>query len=106
MGEAPLATVGEIAERVGGRVEGDGSVRVTGATHDSRRVRPGDLFAAIPGFERDGHAFVAEAVVGGAVAVLVERPGPYPVPAIVVSDVRVAPWWESPGPTERRPHRF
>jgi UDP-N-acetylmuramoyl-L-alanyl-D-glutamate--2,6-diaminopimelate ligase len=90
MGEAPLATVGEIAERVGGRVEGDGSVRVTGATHDSRRVRPGDLFAAIPGFERDGHAFVAEAVVGGAVAVLVERPGPYPVPAIVVSDVRVA----------------
>ncbi|CAN5809195.1 UDP-N-acetylmuramoyl-L-alanyl-D-glutamate--2,6-diaminopimelate ligase [soil metagenome] len=90
MGERPLPTVGEIAGRVGGRVEGDGTVGVAGATHDSRRVRTGDLFAAIPGCERDGHEFVAEAVVAGAAAVLVERPGPYPVPAILVADVRAA----------------
>lgn len=89
-GHTPLHTVGELAERVGGRVEGEGSVRVTGVTHDSRRVRPGDLFAAIPGFERDGHAFVAEAVLAGAVAVMVERAGPWPVPAVVVADVRRA----------------
>jgi UDP-N-acetylmuramoyl-L-alanyl-D-glutamate--2,6-diaminopimelate ligase len=82
------STVGELADRVSGRVEGDRSVRVTGVTHDSRRVRPGDLFAAIPGFERDGHAFVPEAVLAGAVAVMVERAGPWPVPAIVVGDVR------------------
>ncbi|HET6616380.1 MAG TPA: UDP-N-acetylmuramoyl-L-alanyl-D-glutamate--2,6-diaminopimelate ligase [Gemmatimonadota bacterium] len=90
MEKAPPHTIGELAERVGGRVEGDPSVRVTGLTHDSRRVRAGDLFAAIPGFERDGHAFVPEAVTAGAVAVLVERPGPWPVPAILVEDVRAA----------------
>ena len=90
MEEAPPSTVGELAERVGGRVDGDPSIRVTGVTHDSRRVRAGDLFAAIPGFERDGHAFVPEAVAAGAVAVMVERDGPWPVPAIVVADVRGA----------------
>jgi UDP-N-acetylmuramoyl-L-alanyl-D-glutamate--2,6-diaminopimelate ligase len=88
--QAPSRTVGELAERVGGRVEGDASARVTGVTHDSRRVRAGDLFAAIPGFERDGHAFVSDAVAAGATAVMVERAGPWPVPAIVVEDVRAA----------------
>ncbi|HET6362777.1 MAG TPA: UDP-N-acetylmuramoyl-L-alanyl-D-glutamate--2,6-diaminopimelate ligase [Gemmatimonadota bacterium] len=90
MGHAPPHTLSELAERVGGSVEGDGSVRVTGITHDSRRVRPGDLFAAIPGFERDGHAFVWEAAAAGAAALMVEREGPWSLPAIVVPDVRDA----------------
>ncbi len=90
MGHAPPHTLGELAGRVGGRVEGDPSVWVTGLTHDSRRVRDGDLFAAIPGFERDGHAFVTEAAAAGAAAVMVEREGAWPLPAIVVPDVREA----------------
>ena len=90
MGQAPPRTVGELAERVRGRVQGDPSTRVTGVTHDSRRVRPGELFVAIPGFERDGHAFVQQAVAAGAAAVMVERDGPWPVPAIQVADVRRA----------------
>jgi UDP-N-acetylmuramoyl-L-alanyl-D-glutamate--2,6-diaminopimelate ligase len=40
---------------------------------DSREVRPGDLFAALPGTTRDGHEFVVEAVGRGAAAVLAER---------------------------------
>lgn len=90
MGQGPPHTVGDLAERVGGRVEGDPTVRLTGIAHDSRRVRSGDLFAAIPGYERDGHVFVPEAVTAGAVAVMVEREGPWPVPAILVADVRAA----------------
>jgi UDP-N-acetylmuramoyl-L-alanyl-D-glutamate--2,6-diaminopimelate ligase len=46
-------------------------VRVTG---DSREVVPGALFFALPGAERDGHAFVADAVARGAAAVVAERP--------------------------------
>jgi UDP-N-acetylmuramoyl-L-alanyl-D-glutamate--2,6-diaminopimelate ligase len=88
--QAPPRTVAELAARVGGRILGAPATRVTGVTHDSRRVRPGDLFAAIAGFERDGHAFVPEAVAAGAAAVLVERDGPWPLPAIVVPDVRAA----------------
>ena len=37
---------------------------------DSRRVRAGDLFAALPGEKADGAAFVADAAARGAVAVL------------------------------------
>jgi UDP-N-acetylmuramoyl-L-alanyl-D-glutamate--2,6-diaminopimelate ligase len=46
-------------------------VRVTG---DSREVVPGTLFFALPGARVDGHAFAAEAVARGAVAVVAERP--------------------------------
>jgi len=48
-------------------------VDITGLTADSRRVKPGDLYVAIPGTKVDGHAFAAEAVKSGAVAVLAER---------------------------------
>ncbi|MDR7439631.1 MAG: UDP-N-acetylmuramoyl-L-alanyl-D-glutamate--2,6-diaminopimelate ligase [Armatimonadota bacterium] len=68
--------------------EADGEIR--GICHDSRTVRPGDLFCAVPGQRYDGHAFVAEAVARGAAAVLVERPVEVSVPQIVVPSVRRA----------------
>ena len=37
-------------------------------------MRPGDLFAALPGRRCDGHQFIEEAIRHGAVAVLCERP--------------------------------
>jgi UDP-N-acetylmuramoyl-L-alanyl-D-glutamate--2,6-diaminopimelate ligase len=43
--------------------------------HDSRRVRPGDLFVALPGARFDGRAFAAAAVAAGAVAVVGPEPG-------------------------------
>ena len=43
---------------------------ITGITADSRQVRPGTLFAALPGSRHDGRAFIAEAVARGATAVL------------------------------------
>ncbi|MEM3485649.1 MAG: Mur ligase family protein, partial [Candidatus Methanomethyliaceae archaeon] len=58
---------------------------------DSRKVRPGDLFFALPGSKYDGHAFAAEAVRRGAVAVVAERPLPrLPVPVILVPNARTA----------------
>lgn len=43
---------------------------ITGITADSRAVRPGFLFAALPGTKADGREFIAEAVARGAAAVL------------------------------------
>jgi UDP-N-acetylmuramoyl-L-alanyl-D-glutamate--2,6-diaminopimelate ligase len=43
---------------------------VAGLTLDSRKVKPGYLFAALAGTQRDGAAFVANAVGRGAVAIL------------------------------------
>ena len=49
------------------------SMEITGLAYDSRRVGPGDLFFAIPGFKSDGHDFVPAAIAAGAAAVCVER---------------------------------
>lgn len=62
-----------------GQVGGD--VEVGGIVADSRRVRPGDLFVAIPGVSVDGHQFIPQAIAKGAVAVIGERaPQELPVP--------------------------
>jgi UDP-N-acetylmuramoyl-L-alanyl-D-glutamate--2,6-diaminopimelate ligase len=47
---------------------------ITGLAYDSRQVKPGYAFIAIPGSHTDGHQYVGEAVQRGAVAVVVERP--------------------------------
>jgi UDP-N-acetylmuramoyl-tripeptide--D-alanyl-D-alanine ligase len=52
---------------------------------DSRKARPGSLFAALPGDSVDGHDFAAAAIAGGAVAVLASRP--VGAPALIVPDV-------------------
>src|SRR5688572_23881559 len=41
-------------------------------THDSRLVQPGWAFAALPGVQNDGHAFIENAVRNGAAAVVVQ----------------------------------
>ena len=43
---------------------------ILGITSDSRQVKPGFLFAALPGENVDGHDFIVDAVDSGAVAVL------------------------------------
>jgi UDP-N-acetylmuramoyl-L-alanyl-D-glutamate--2,6-diaminopimelate ligase len=66
-------------------------VEVTGLSWDSRRVRPGDLFFALPGTRADGHAFIGDAIVRGAAAVVGERPlVKLPVPYALVPDARAA----------------
>src|SRR5205807_1338163 len=86
--------VGElVAETEGARlVVGEPATSVGGVTQDSRRLEPGDLFVAIPGFERDGLEFVPEAVARGAAAVAAESmpAGAIDVPLIVVNNARRA----------------
>ena len=72
-----------------------GDVRLTGVTHASGSVRPGDLYAALPGARRHGAEFVAEAARAGALAVLTDRTGAAAaaaagLPALVVDDPRAA----------------
>ena len=47
---------------------------LTGITWDSRDVRPGDLYVALPGERADGHDFVAAALRAGALGALVMQP--------------------------------
>jgi UDP-N-acetylmuramoyl-L-alanyl-D-glutamate--2,6-diaminopimelate ligase len=55
--------------RVGG-LTGLGDVDVRGITANSRDVRPGYLFAALPGSAHDGRQYIADAVARGAAAIL------------------------------------
>ncbi len=88
-------TVAQIAEIVGGRLADISPVaaagtHVTGSVEfDSRRVRPGGLFLALPGARSDGHDHAPSAVAAGAVAVLAARP--VGVPAILVEPVTPGP---------------
>lgn len=52
-----------------------GTTTVTGVTHDSRSVRRGDLYAALPGRSTHGADFAGDAVAAGAVAVLTDPTG-------------------------------
>ncbi|MBQ3386294.1 MAG: UDP-N-acetylmuramoyl-tripeptide--D-alanyl-D-alanine ligase [Eggerthellaceae bacterium] len=45
-----------------------------GITWDSRDVKPGDVYVAIPGERVDGHSFVAAAIRAGAVCALIMSP--------------------------------
>jgi UDP-N-acetylmuramoyl-L-alanyl-D-glutamate--2,6-diaminopimelate ligase len=48
-------------------------IRIKNLTTDSRQVKPGDLFIAVPGLTVDGRAYIEEAISKGAVAVVTER---------------------------------
>jgi UDP-N-acetylmuramoyl-L-alanyl-D-glutamate--2,6-diaminopimelate ligase len=81
------------------RLVGADGVAVSSVTHDSRRVAPGALFVAVPGFRTDGHDYLREAIAAGASAVVVqddrrERWAPVVeethVPAVVTPDARAA----------------
>ena len=63
---------------------------VTSVEFDSRKVRPGTLFAAIAGEHVDGADFVDAAASAGAVAALAARPVQASIPVLVVDDVLAA----------------
>ena len=48
---------------------------VTGITHDSRAVRPGDVYAGLPGAHAHGADYAAQAAARGAVALLTDPDG-------------------------------
>lgn len=67
-------------------------LEIGGVAADSRKVKPGDLFVAVPGTKADGLGFVPQALRAGAVAVLAERVADVPagIAAIRVPDARRA----------------
>jgi UDP-N-acetylmuramoyl-L-alanyl-D-glutamate--2,6-diaminopimelate ligase len=62
-----------------------GTIEAAGVTSDSRKVKPGDVFVAVPGIKADGLAFAAQAAAAGAAAIVGEgdAPGLPPGPLFV-----------------------
>ena len=91
----PRHTLGEVgawlaSARRAARVTG--SADLTGISLSSRRVAPGDLYAALPGTRAHGASYAADALAAGAVAVLTDPAGeallPPGTPRVVVEGVR------------------
>ncbi|RCV54488.1 UDP-N-acetylmuramoyl-L-alanyl-D-glutamate--2,6-diaminopimelate ligase [Marinitenerispora sediminis] len=73
LGAAP--TSGDAPDTVEGESRPVTETTITGITHDSRAVRPGDLYAALPGARAHGAEFAAQAAAAGAVAILTDPAG-------------------------------
>jgi len=70
---APAITADELVRLTGGRLLRRSVRPIRGAAVDSRDIRDGELFVALPGERTDGHRFVGAAIERGAAAVLVTR---------------------------------
>lgn len=87
----PVLDAGFVARILAPRlrsIEGSAATRFGRAVVDSRDVRAGDLFVALPGERTDGHDFAAAAVRAGAAGCLLARPveGVEGVASFVVDD--------------------
>ncbi|MFQ5808414.1 MAG: UDP-N-acetylmuramoyl-tripeptide--D-alanyl-D-alanine ligase [Armatimonadota bacterium] len=67
-------TVQDVADTCGGRiVHGGAGTRLAGIATDTRALRPGELFVALPGERYDGHDFLVDAAKSGALAIVGAR---------------------------------
>jgi len=80
-------TLKEVAEATGGRLaDADPDAVVAGVAVDSRAVRPGELFVALPGSRTDGSLFAAAAAEAGAAATLAQEGTVFAGPRVEVAD--------------------
>lgn len=76
------------------QTSGPANPEITSLAYDSRAVRPGSLFVAIPGAHVDGHDFIPKAIAQGAAAIVYDNPARWHdhdgVVGILVPNSRVA----------------
>lgn len=84
-----MMKMSQIAEVLDAPLHGD-DVMITGVSKDTRDIHDGDLYVALKGERFDGHQFVAEANLSGAVAALVSGFQSVDVPQVQVDDTRIA----------------
>ena len=72
--DAPALSATDIADATGGSVLRRSPRPMRGAAVDSRRVRSGEVFFALPGERTDGHAYLHDAARAGAAGLAVTRP--------------------------------
>ncbi|MEG1632577.1 MAG: UDP-N-acetylmuramoyl-tripeptide--D-alanyl-D-alanine ligase [Oscillospiraceae bacterium] len=85
-------TVSDIARLTGGKlINGGGERQVSGVVIDSRLVRDGFAFAALPGERADGHDYISKAFeLGAACCIALRVPSGETRPLVIVSEVAEA----------------
>lgn len=72
----------------------DRNFPILGISHDTRTLKPGEVYIAIKGAAHDGHDFVQTAVEKGAVGLIADRELPMfgKIPQLIVPDTMSALW--------------
>jgi UDP-N-acetylmuramoyl-L-alanyl-D-glutamate--2,6-diaminopimelate ligase len=86
----PRVTLEELARHLDGTLSGRGDVALLDVEQDSRKIRPGTLFAAMRGARSDGLAHAPLAVERGAVGVLCEAGRGHEIASLGVPVLEVA----------------
>ncbi|PPQ26822.1 UDP-N-acetylmuramoyl-tripeptide--D-alanyl-D-alanine ligase [Rhodopila globiformis] len=84
----PLWTADELVDATGGYLSAP--FDATGVSIDTRTLAAGDLFVALVGEGRDGHAFVANAQAAGAAGAMVHQDAGSGLPVLHVDDTLAA----------------
>lgn len=86
-----------------------GELEIAGVSFDTRHLRPGELFVALPGYRTDGGFYIAQAAAKGAAAIVAQAGGAWEgercagVPVLLAADSRAAlarlsaNWFRCPG---------
>jgi UDP-N-acetylmuramoyl-tripeptide--D-alanyl-D-alanine ligase len=80
--------VSDVANYLSSSFEGTDRV-ISKIVIDSRNIKQGDLFLAIPGVNNDGHEFIKDAIDNGAACIVCEKPHDYAssyTPTIIVKN--------------------
>ncbi len=83
-----VPSLASIAAKFGGQLSSAGEIVPSGVAIGSAFVEPGYLFVSVQGAKSHGLDFLDEAISKGAVALLTDTPGEYPLPTIVHPDPR------------------
>ncbi|MDR1590320.1 MAG: UDP-N-acetylmuramoyl-L-alanyl-D-glutamate--2,6-diaminopimelate ligase [Oscillospiraceae bacterium] len=75
--------------KIGGSTA-DMDSEASGVSYDSRRVKSGDVFVAVRGFNCDGHDHIADAAANGAVCVVTQDAAADGLPYVSVENTRAA----------------
>lgn len=67
---------------------GDLTIEISGIEYDSRKIKKGDVFVAVKGYETDGHKYIESAVKNGASAVIMQEKCDCSVPYIITENTR------------------
>ncbi|MCG8454344.1 MAG: UDP-N-acetylmuramoyl-L-alanyl-D-glutamate--2,6-diaminopimelate ligase [Spirochaetales bacterium] len=69
------------------KLRGSGDTKISALAYDSREVKPGTLFFALPGVHVDGHDYIDAAIEAGAVGILHSQDLPQYAPSIAYVQV-------------------
>jgi UDP-N-acetylmuramoyl-L-alanyl-D-glutamate--2,6-diaminopimelate ligase len=78
-----VSNLAELAALFNCSLIGSSSAQPTGVAISSANVERGFIFVASPGKKHHGLDFLDQAIAAGAVAVLTDRPGNYPIPSLL-----------------------